>query len=147
MIEFFADYRPKNAVDAQFSVPFLIAAALLTERPSSAWSAAELRGDSVVLGVMDRVRLSVDPEFERRYWKDWSQPARVRLRLRDGRVLEETSEHPLGSPQNPLDEHALREKFIRNMRDGLAHPQPEVLWDAIASAPLDSRVSEITGML
>jgi 2-methylcitrate dehydratase PrpD len=38
----------------------------------------------------------------------------VRITLHDGRVIEETQEHNLGSPGNPMNEAQLRAKFDEN---------------------------------
>ena len=59
--------------------------------------------------LLTRVSVQVDPSFEAVYPVAW--PARVRVELKDGRVLEETVEHPKGDPENPLTRSELKAKF------------------------------------
>jgi 2-methylcitrate dehydratase PrpD len=75
----------------------------------SAYSAQNLHNPEI-LALAHRVRYHVDPEFP--------GPGRfkgaVRITLHDGRVIEETQEHNLGSPENPMSAAQLRAKFEEN---------------------------------
>jgi len=57
----------------------------------------------------------------------------VQIRLRDGRVLERIEEYNLGSPQKPLDEAALRNKFRVNVKDTIDEVDAERIADAVLS--------------
>ena len=75
----------------------------------TAYSAGNLRNPAI-LALATRVRYFVDPDFP--------GPGRfkgaVRITLLDGRVIEETQEHNLGSPENPMSAAQLRAKFDEN---------------------------------
>ena len=75
----------------------------------SAYSAENLHNQEI-LALAHRVRYHVDPDFP--------GPGRfkgaVRITLHDGRVIDETQEHNLGSPENPMSAAQLRAKFDEN---------------------------------
>ena len=92
--------RPANAVDAQFSMPFGAAVALLYGRASRhEHTEAHLR-DPRVMSLMDRVECFQDPALDAEFPATW--PAIVELQLRDGRALSVRVDHPKGDPENPL---------------------------------------------
>jgi len=92
---------PRTIVEAQFSIPYTVAAAWLD-------GGLELRhftDDGVrradVLDLAARVRPYVDEEIDR----DWSRfvtPARVTVAFRDGRTAEARVDYPKGHPRNPM---------------------------------------------
>src|SRR5919106_1939829 len=92
--------RPANAVDAQFSMPFGAAVALLYGRASRhEHTEAHLR-DPRVMSLMDRVECFRDASLDAEFPATW--PAIVELQLRDGRALSVRVDHPKGDPENPL---------------------------------------------
>ncbi|MCQ4162035.1 MmgE/PrpD family protein [Roseomonas sp. GC11] len=97
---------PRNIVDAQFSAPFVLAAALATGRMD--WESYRLLDDPVLRGMMPRIACENDPEIEAEF------PARMagKLTLRArGQVFTRTVLVPKGEPENFLDEPELRAKF------------------------------------
>jgi len=105
---------PVTAIDAKFSAPFCIAAALVHgELTLDSFGDAALR-EPQVLALARTASLSLDP----------ASPAEgdliagtTTLTLRDGRILERTIGDPLGSPHHPLSEAQLIAKF----KDCAAH--------------------------
>src|ERR671918_1024696 len=92
--------RPANSVDAQFSMPFGAAVALLYGRASRHEHTEVQVRDPRVISVMDRVECFLDPSLEEAFPAMW--PAIVELRLRDGREFSIRVDHPKGDPENPL---------------------------------------------
>jgi 2-methylcitrate dehydratase PrpD len=92
--------RPANAVDAQFSMPFGAAVALVYGRASRHEHTEVQVRDPRVISVMDRVECFLDPSLEEAFPAMW--PAIVELRLRDGREFSIRVDHPKGDPENPL---------------------------------------------
>ncbi len=101
--------RPRNVVDAQFSMPFGAAVALRDGRADLAQYAEAQLDDASLESLMDRVEYTIDPELDREYPARW--PAWARVETRDGRILEARVPEPKGDPGNPLDEVELRAKF------------------------------------
>ncbi len=106
-----AIYQPKNLMSAQYSIPFCVALSLFHD-PKDPRSFTEKRvGDKKILGMMRRVRLSVDSEIEK---KGWDRAARVTVSLKDGRRPSALVIHFKGTPRNPMTAAELEEK-ARNL--------------------------------
>ena len=56
----------------------------------------------------------------------------MRIALHDGRVIADTQEHNLGSPENPMTAAQLRAKFDENAEGVLSAAQRDRLADTIA---------------
>ena len=102
--------RPRTAYEAQFSLPYSVASMLLDGRVGLDTYTAERLGEARRLALASRVTHTVDPDstFPRGF------PGWVRVRLRDGRVLEARSPDGRGSLARPLPREAIVEKFRDN---------------------------------
>jgi 2-methylcitrate dehydratase PrpD len=111
-----AKLRPRTAYDAQFSLPFAIAAALLDGRVGLDTFAAECLQEPRRLALAERVTHAIDPNsaFPRGF------PGWVRIRLRDGSTLEQRAPDGRGSLDRPLPAGAIVDKF----RDNAARALP-----------------------
>lgn len=111
-----AKLRPRSAYDAQFSLPYSVAAALVDGRVDLGTFATERLGDPRVLALADRVVCLTDPDsaFPRGF------PGWVRVRLADGRTVEAREPDGRGGPARPLPEGAIVDKFRANARRTLA---------------------------
>ncbi len=106
-----AKVRPTTIVDAQFSMPFGAAVAILRGNAFlDEYSPANI-GSPEVQRLMQRVECVRDPEIEPEFPRKW--PAKVEIRTRDGRRLRAAVEYPKGDPENPLSWEELIEKFQR----------------------------------
>ena len=105
-----AKLRPRTAYDAQFSLPYSVAAALVDGRIGLDTYAVERLADRRVLALADRVdcRPDADSTFPRGF------PGWVRLRLADGRTLEAREPDGRGGTARPLPETAIVDKFRAN---------------------------------
>lgn len=103
-----AKRRPRSVVDAQFSLHYGAAVALMRGQAGLAEYCDEALEDKEVLEVADRVRYEVDPEIDRVYPERWRAWARVAAG--GGDFYAETDE-PKGDPGNPLTPVEIRGKF------------------------------------
>jgi len=95
---------------AQFSIPYLVAAALDLGAVDSIATGAEARSDAAVLDLARRVKVVHDPAMDRRAPRE--RPARVVIRMRDGAVHEEEVPNPVGDADHqPLDRARVRHKL------------------------------------
>jgi 2-methylcitrate dehydratase PrpD len=94
-----------SVVDAQMSLPFSVAAALVHGRFGLTEIGSAARTNRTVNALMDRVRLRIDPAMVP------GAPVRLRAHLSDGTVHTAASRPPLGSVENPLSTDRLVEKF------------------------------------
>ena len=91
------DTRPANPVVAQFSIPYLVAAAML----GGSLTLADLDAASIVrpniLALAAKVRVIVDAEFTAQYPERY--PTEMRVRLSDGSEQVVFSDCPRGDPE------------------------------------------------
>ncbi|MEE9147397.1 MAG: MmgE/PrpD family protein [Candidatus Tectomicrobia bacterium] len=102
-------YAPRSVVDAQFSMPFGAAVALLYRRASLAEFSPEVITSPRVHAMMQRVTHARDAALDKHYPQAW--PAWAHIALRDGRHVSHTVHYPKGDPQNPLSWEELMAKY------------------------------------
>jgi 2-methylcitrate dehydratase PrpD len=105
-----AKHRPPNGYAAKFSLPYLLAVMLVKGRAGLPEFTDEAVRDETVLRLAARVRYELDPTID--YPRHFI--GHVRLRLADGRVLEERQPHPRGGPDFPMAPGELEGKFRAN---------------------------------
>jgi 2-methylcitrate dehydratase PrpD len=102
-------YSPRSVIDAQFSMPFGAAVAILHGRASLDEYIVDNLGSPKVKEMMGKVSCVPDLELERVYPKQW--PASVEIATKDGRRFYTRIEYPKGDPENPLSWEELIQKF------------------------------------
>ncbi len=106
-----AKLRPRTAYEAQFSLPYSIACALLDGRVGLDSYAPERVAEPQRLALGERVTHAIDPDSP---FPRGGFPGSVRVRLRDGRALEAQAPDGRGSVTRPLPPEAIVEKFRDN---------------------------------
>jgi len=130
---------PASDSHARISLQYTVAEALHEGRLGrAAYSARNLQNPEI-LALARRVRYYIDPDFP--------PPGRfrgaVQMTLHDGRVISETQEHNLGSPENPMSAAQLRAKFDENAEGVLSAAERDRLADAIGRTERLDDFSEI----
>jgi len=122
-----AKLRPRTPYDAQFSLPFSVAAAFVDGRVDLDTYAAERLGDERVLALAERVacRAHRDPAMPPGF------PGGVSVQLRDGRRVEAHEPDGRGGPARPLPERAVVDKFRRNASRALPDARVAALERAV----------------
>src|SRR5262249_27727781 len=105
-----ADPSPASMLAAKFSVPYAVAAHLVVGHTGVDAFAERALGDPRIRGLARRVEMSADPEMSPRSTDRVT--ARVRVSLRDGRVLEETASVVRGDAANPVPDDEIAAKFL-----------------------------------
>ena len=101
--------HPKNVVEAQFSMPFGAAIALLTGTAGLSVFTNEWLRDSRVYELMQRVECYSSSELDEYYPAEWRASATVRMN--DGREFSANVRYALGDPHNPLSWEQLEARF------------------------------------
>ena len=118
---------PRSVVDAQFSMPFGAALAILRNDASlDRYSVEEIESEDI-RAFMEKVHCVRDPELDREFPQKW--PAKVVVTTTDGRTLEHRLDFPKGDPENPLSWDELIAKF----RSLAGQVMPESQCDEIVS--------------
>jgi len=103
------DQYPLTIESAKFSIPYLIAYALVHGAPRISAFTEEAIGDEKVRTLAKAVTLIIDPEFAD--VRDDS-PSRVKIALSDGRMMEQMRYYPCGSPESPMSQAQIQGKFF-----------------------------------
>ena len=100
---------PKTALEGKFSIPFCMAIAVIERKAGIAQFQDRKVRDQKVIELMKRVTLYVDEELERLGYDQVR--SRVRVKLKDGRVVEDRYDVARGHPTKPMSWAELTEKF------------------------------------
>ena len=102
-------YRPKTVVDAQFSIPYCVAVSLVTGNAFVDEFTDDAIRNQNVLDVAKKVIVEHDPALDKEYPRYW--PSWVRIKLNDGRTLEESVKICKGDADTKLERVELESKF------------------------------------
>ncbi|MDP3626453.1 MAG: MmgE/PrpD family protein [Hydrogenophaga sp.] len=109
-LEVAGSFEPRTAAEARFSIPFVVATALIHGSVRlSAFTPERLR-DADIRGLMSRIRLSVDPALDAGF--PGRRAARVTISTTDGRIDAYLQPTRKGDPEQPLTDDDLSDKFM-----------------------------------
>ena len=92
---------PRTIVEAQFSIPYTVAAAWIDGGLAMRHFTDEGVARADLLDLAARVHPYVDAEIDRD-WARFVTPARVTIAFRDGQTVETRVDYPKGHPRNPM---------------------------------------------
>ncbi len=118
----FARRHPRGVVDAQFSIPWGVATALLKRKVFIEDFSEEALEDGAVQRMADAVTLTVDPLLDNT--STMVTPVVVELRTRGGQTLSHRVDFPKGNPRNPVDVAETRENFRKCAARAAEHVSP-----------------------
>ena len=102
-------YAPATAMSAQFSIPYVVATALLNGAPDVASFDDKNIHDEKVLALARKVRLVEDAEIAQHF--PAHEPSRVTVKLKDGNSYSKAVICSKGTPENPMSRQELEAKF------------------------------------
>jgi 2-methylcitrate dehydratase PrpD len=121
--------KPQTAIDAKFSLPYTVGTALVHGDVGLDRFLPAAMADAAVLALAARTSFAVDPSFEKTF-RDATRGV-LQIETMDGRRLEKSIDHPLGHPNNPMDEARLIAKF-KDCGHYAATPLPDHALSALA---------------
>lgn len=101
--------NPKTVYEAQFSMPYGAAVAILFEKATLDEFTQDKLNSPEIKALMEKVYCVKNPELDKVYPKHW--PATAEVKTKDGKVFSTRLEYPKGDPENPLTWNELIEKF------------------------------------
>lgn len=99
---------PKNTVEAQFSFPYAVSAALVDGQAFIPQFAPERLRDPQINSLASRVTVKTDDRFTALYPKQWASAVEIKAR---GNAFSAEVIGAKGDPVNPLNEQEIRDKF------------------------------------
>ncbi len=103
-------HRPQNELQAKFSMEFCIAILLLERKARLAQFTDDVVNRADVQQMIRRVEFGVDSEAEAAGYNNMT--TRITVELKDGRTLATSAAFGKGSPQNPMSDEELVDKFL-----------------------------------
>ena len=136
---------PSHTEEAQYSLPFPTAAALVHGRVTAAEIDGEGLHDPEVLRLSTGMRLIEDESYSARYPAErW---ARVELTMKDGRVLRSPPSKPRGDPDEPLSDAEVATKFHMLAEPALGSGRAARIADAVlgfgSDGDLDALIEDL----
>ena len=111
--EMFTSIEPEELVDAQFSLPYCVALALLGIPPGPGWFNKDLFHDEIVLSIGSRVKIHPDSRSDDIFHnEDRRITARVVITTNGGASFEESAPAPRGTPMLPASEEEITGKYL-----------------------------------
>jgi len=102
--------EPKTSVAAKYSMPYVIAVALIYGRVSLDEFTSDKLRNLQILNLAKKVKVISDKEMDALYDEKW--PASVEIVTLNGKHYQERVDLPKGDPENPLTDRELIDKFI-----------------------------------
>jgi 2-methylcitrate dehydratase PrpD len=136
-------HLPQNDYDAKFSLPYAVASQVVRGHVAVDDFTTAAISEPAVLAVARRVVYREDASNDYpRYFPGW-----MRVRLRDGRVLEYRQPINRGHTERPLSEDAVRDKFRRNAALAITVQAADALVEAVASIDRGPDLSRLAAPL
>jgi 2-methylcitrate dehydratase PrpD len=144
---FFQIYEPDHIIQAQFSIPYVIAAAL-AEKRRAVWYDGQTMRDPKIRELQHKVSVEEDAEATRKFLTCYVACATVEMKMKDGRVLSRQVDYPKGEPENPFSEQDHLDKFgWMASHAGMDHAQQSELLKSLDRFEELDDVSEFMSLL
>lgn len=134
-------YPVRTVLEAQFSLPYTVAAALLYKSAGlDQYTEAALRRPEIT-PLAEKVQVKFDPSIS-----DHGEP-RLEFELNDGRTITEIVTVPKGHPRNPLTPEEVIHKFTANASLSLGESQAKAALAMIQDIEKLRNVNELVQLL
>jgi 2-methylcitrate dehydratase PrpD len=104
------NFEPRTAFEAKFSLPYVVAHGLLYGAVRLNAFEPQRLEDIAIRALMGKTKLDADPDLTAKFPN--VRAARVKVTLRDGRVIEQFAPCRKGDPEAPLTDADLNDKFL-----------------------------------
>ena len=119
------NYEPEGDYQAKFSLPYVVAHALVYGPVRLDAYGPEKLGNPAIRDLIKKTELTADPELSKAF--PGQRAAKVEIELADGRRLSHFQETRKGDPEMPLTEEEVNDKFIELAAPVLGEPAARAL--------------------
>jgi 2-methylcitrate dehydratase PrpD len=137
---------PRTIVEAQFSIPYTVAAAWIDGNPGIGHFSDECINRADILKLASRVKPYVDTEINRE-WSRFVTPARVIIDFYDGRRFETRVDFPKGHPKNMMTSEEFTSKTKDCSQYTLKPMAPDLAEQLIAAVESLDSLEDISGLV
>jgi 2-methylcitrate dehydratase PrpD len=122
-------FEPTTGYECRFSLPYVVAHALLYGSVRLDAFSAERISDPAIRDLMKKITLSEDPKMTAQFPK--MRSARVLITMQDGRKVEHFQAHRKGDPELPLSDTELNDKFHELVSPVIGEPAADSLLEQL----------------
>ncbi len=130
---------------ADHSLPYCIAAAVVSRELTTKQFSNESLKDKRILENVPKVRALCEPSFEKRFPDE--QPCRVKIILTNGETFSNERSFPKGDPRDQLSNEELKRKFAGLAEDILDEAQRKEVFDTIKNLENLSEIGDLMKLL
>ncbi|MFC1533830.1 MmgE/PrpD family protein, partial [Thermodesulfobacteriota bacterium] len=102
--------RPRNFVDAQFSIPYGVATAIARGKVTREAFNDEAVSSQDIIDVLEKIEVKLDASLSGGK-SHKNEPGKVQILTKDEKIYSNRVDDPLGSPQKPMSYSDCAEKF------------------------------------
>jgi 2-methylcitrate dehydratase PrpD len=136
---------PQTALEGKFSMPYLIARALVDGNIELETFTDQAVRNADVLRLLEKVEMKVDPALQS--GSDGSRPAIVTIKLKNGQTQSLQQKFPKGSPEVPMSQDELQSKFHACARGVIAENAAERALSYISKLETMASIRPLTDLL
>ncbi len=122
---------PSTMEDAQYSIPFVLAATLVDGEFGPDQMCMEKLNDPEILALAQKVKLELEPEFDKAY--PGMIQSEVHITTRAGATFFARSRKVKGDEDHPLSDEEIKEKFVWLSHNRLDRKQAQTVIDEVWS--------------
>ena len=135
---------PKNTVEAQFSFPYAVAAALVDGQAFIPQFAPGRLRDPAINALASRIKVRTDERFTALYPKQWASGVEVKA---NGQEYYEEVVGAKGDPVNPLSEQEIEDKFRSLSGVRFTAAEQERMIEAVRGIDLAKDITAIVDLM
>ncbi|MBN2058770.1 MAG: MmgE/PrpD family protein [Deltaproteobacteria bacterium] len=136
--------RPRNTVDAQFSLPWVVASSLVKGRPVMEHFSEVAVENNDVLNISGKVSFELDPDLTRH---GAAGPGIIKVKTMDGRTLIKRLDNPLGHPSRPFEFEDCKKKFKDCVSYSISPLSDKDIEDIIITISDIDKVDDVSGLI
>ncbi len=136
--------RPQTMESAQYSIPFLVGAAVIDGKVGPDQIAEERLSDPDILSIADRVEVIHDSELDNYFPK--MTVSKIEIKSISGKCYQTKITRPKGEPQNPMSDKELADKFKRLATRSISLETSERVIEAVKMLEKLSNLNQLTNI-
>ena len=140
-----AKWDPQTRETADHSLPYMLAAALSDGGISVSTFSEERIRDPKLRPLMNRIKVSENPEFERKFPS--SMECRIEVVTKRGERHVEAGSYPKGSPKNPLTDVEVEQKFKALCQGIVAPDRCQSIIDAVWALEANRDIGKVLELI
>jgi 2-methylcitrate dehydratase PrpD len=136
--------HPKTMESAQYSIPFLVGAAVIDGEVGPDQIMEGRLSDPNITSIAEKVEVIHSPEMDNEFPK--TAPAEIEIETKLGRCYKMKVSHPKGDPRNPMDDSEFVNKFKRLAKMSVSIEASERVIEKVKMLEKLSSLTELTNI-